>query len=300
MAAKLRIAVTAGDPAGVGPEVLRTALASNLLSTECDFEWIGEGAQSTPGRPSAETAQAAFDALEEAVAGALSDKYAAVVTGPIHKARMREVGFDFPGQTEFFAARSSVSEFTMCLTGGALTVALVTAHVPYSAVPALVTPNSIRRTALHLAGFLSLRHSRNGAPSLPRIAIAGLNPHAGESGLLGGEETDLIAPVVALLNEDGRADFSGPWSPDTVFYRASMGEFDGVVCMYHDQGLIPLKLIAFHEGVNVTLGLPFYRTSPDHGTAFEIAGKGAADAGSMLSALNLAAEMAVKQRAPRV
>lgn len=296
MASTLRIAVTAGDPAGVGPELLRTALASELLNKACDFEWIGEATEATPGIPSIKTAKAAFDALEEAAAGALAGRYAAVVTGPIHKARMREVGFDFPGQTEFFASRCGVSDFTMCLTGGPLTVALVTAHVPYSAVPAMLTPPAIQRTALHLADFLSLRQQHKGTASPPRIAIAGLNPHAGESGLLGDEETQLIVPIVSTLNQDGSATFTGPWSPDTVFYRASIGEFDGVVCMYHDQGLIPLKLIAFHEGVNVTLGLPFYRTSPDHGTAFEIAGKGVADAGSMLSALNLAAELAAKQR----
>ncbi len=296
MSSELRIAVTAGDPAGVGPELIRTALTSPLLDRTCRFEWLGgEDLQRTPGMPTKEGAHAAREALEAAAAGALSGEYAAVVTGPIHKARMREVGFDFPGQTEFFATRCGVSDFTMCLTGGPLTVALVTAHVPYKDVPGLLTREAILRTGVQLADFLALRLQGEHPRRLPRIAVAGLNPHAGESGLLGEEDQTLIAPCLAPLNETGRAIFSGPWSPDTVFYRASSGEFDGVVCMYHDQGLIPLKLLAFHKGVNVTLGLPFPRTSPDHGTAFELAGKGIAHPGSMICALNLAAELARKR-----
>jgi 4-hydroxythreonine-4-phosphate dehydrogenase len=148
----------------------------------------------------------------------------------------------------------------------------------------------IERTGVQLAEFLELRLGRK-----PKIAVAGLNPHAGEDGLFGQEEALIIRPAVASLMKNPRADFTGPCSPDTVFYRAAMGEFDGVVCMYHDQGLIPLKLLAFHEGVNVTLGLPFFRTSPDHGTAYELAGTGRADSGSMLSALNLAAELLGKR-----
>ena len=229
---------------------------------------------------------AAFEDLEAAVAGALQGRYAAVVTGPIHKARMKEVGFDFPGQTEFFAQRCGVADYAMCLTGGALCVGLATAHVAYKDVPRLLTPERIKKTGLLLADFLRLRLGR-----IPNIAVAGLNPHAGESGIFGSEEEELIQPALGELRIGGQAVFSGPWSPDTVFHRAASGEFDGVVCMYHDQGLIPLKLLAFHEGVNVTLGLPFPRTSPDHGTAFERAGGGAADAGSMLSAMNLAAEL---------
>ncbi len=293
------IAVTVGDPAGIGPEVVRVALDSTGLARTCRFEVVG-GAEKArrpkevPCRPSREGALAALEDLEAAVAGALDGRYAAVVTGPIHKARMKEVGFDFPGQTEFFATRCGVENYTMCLTGGPLCVGLVTAHVAYKEVPRLLSVEGIKKTGLLLADFL---HLRLGRP--PKIAVAGLNPHAGENGIFGSEEGDLIGPAVEELKLGIPAVFTGPWSPDTVFYRASTGEFDGVVCMYHDQGLIPLKLLAFHEGVNVTLGLPFPRTSPDHGTAFELAGTGAADAGSMLCALNLAAELVSKRQRDR-
>jgi 4-hydroxythreonine-4-phosphate dehydrogenase len=179
----------------------------------------------------------------------------------------------------------------MCLTGGKLTVALVTAHEPLSRVPLLLCAPEIIRVGMLLEAFLRARLGRD-----PRIAVAGLNPHAGESGLLGTEEQNVITPAIRRLNEKSIARgmtgiYSGPWSPDTVFYRALLGDFDGVLCMYHDQGLIPLKLHAFDSGVNVTLGLPFPRTSPDHGTAFEIAGKGVASPNSMIAAMNLASEM---------
>jgi len=288
------IAVTEGDPAGVGPEVVRAALSSPDLARGFRFELVGESKVSfEAGVPTALGAGWAFAALEAAVAGALSGKYAAVVTGPVNKERMKEVGFGFPGQTEFFAARCGVKDYVMCLTGGPLCVGLVTAHVALSEVPSLLTVREIEKTGLLLAAFLRRRLGR-----LPKIAVAGLNPHAGEGGLFGSEEALVIGPAVERLGAGGVGKFTGPWSPDTVFYRAATGEFDGVVCMYHDQGLIPLKLVAFHEGVNITLGLPFPRTSPDHGTAYELAGTGRADAGSMLCALNLAAEMVAKLKAP--
>jgi 4-hydroxythreonine-4-phosphate dehydrogenase len=204
---------------------------------------------------------------------------------------MYAAGFKFPGQTEFFAERCGVKNFAMCLTGGKLTVALVTTHIPLSEVPRALKRSEIVRVGLLLADFL-----RGRSINAPRIAVAGLNPHAGESGKLGREEIEIIAPAVAELNQSRITNhdslFGGPLSPDTVFHRALEGEFDAVLCMYHDQGLIPLKLHAFHSGVNVTLGLPFPRTSPDHGTAFEIAGKGIARPDSMIAAINLAAELA--------
>jgi 4-hydroxythreonine-4-phosphate dehydrogenase len=206
---------------------------------------------------------------------------------------MRSAGFDFPGQTEFFAQRWGAPEHAMCLTGKGLTVALVTAHVPLREVPGLLTPESIASTGRLLSSFLALRLGRR-----PRVAVLGLNPHAGESGLLGDEETGCIATGIESLTASGCCEVTGPWPADTLFFRALSGEFDGVVCMYHDQGLIPLKLHAFHEGVNVTLGLPFPRTSPDHGTAFELAAQGGANPGSMLAALNLAAELARKRVRP--
>lgn len=276
------IAITLGDPAGVGPEIVAAALASGQLPSTCDYRVLGT--PGAPGRPTPDGARSAHAALEEATALARTGEVAAVVTGPIHKARMQEIGFDFPGQTEFFAARSQTENFAMCLTGGALTVALVTAHVPLVEVPRLLTTAEIVRTGVLLAGFLRRRLRR-----VPRIAIAGLNPHAGESGMLGLEEIRIIAPAVSAGWDE--ADVTGPYSPDTVFNRAVAGEFDGVLCMYHDQGLIPLKLHAFDEGVNVTLGLPYPRTSPDHGTAFEIAGRGLARPQSMIAAIRLAAEL---------
>jgi 4-hydroxy-L-threonine phosphate dehydrogenase PdxA len=180
------------------------------------------------------------------------------------------------------------------LTGGKITVALVTAHLPLRKAASALKQSEIVRVGLLLADFLNSR-----SISSPRVAVAGLNPHAGESGKLGREEIEIIAPAVAELNQslltshESHPVFIGPQSPDTVFHRAIEGEFDAVLCMYHDQGLIPLKLHAFHEGVNVTLGLPFPRTSPDHGTAFEIAGKGIARPDSMIAAINLAVELAV-------
>lgn len=288
---RLHIGVTVGDPSGVGPEVVRLALASPLLDQMATFEVLGDYGAARPGQPTPEGAFCALAALESVATGALEGRFDAVVTGPIHKALMRAAGFVFPGQTEFFAHHWDAPDHAMCLTGGSLTVALVTAHVPFHSVPELLTPEAIVRAGRLLCGFLSLRLGRR-----PRIAVAGLNPHAGEAGLLGTEEQNSIAEGIHRLAATSEADISGPWAPDTLFYRAVSGEFDGVLCMYHDQGLIPLKLHAFHEGVNVTLGLPFPRTSPDHGTAFELAAKGGANPSSMLAALNLAAELARKRR----
>ena len=278
------IGITLGDTAGIGPEIVAAALRSGKVDAGFSYRVIGESADSRPGEPTPATARAARSALEESARLALAGDIAAVVTGPIHKARMQAEGFAFPGQTEFFAARAEVKDFAMCLTGGALTVALVTAHVPLREVAGLLSAGEIIRVGKLLAAFLTTRLGRE-----PRIAVAGLNPHAGESGALGREEIEVIAPAILALSSPL---FDGPFSPDTVFNRAVAGEFDGVLCMYHDQGLIPLKLHAFDSGVNVTLGLPFPRTSPDHGTAFEIAGKNIARPDSMISAINLAAALA--------
>jgi 4-hydroxythreonine-4-phosphate dehydrogenase len=290
---RLRIGITLGDPAGIGPEIVQAALTSGRLPETAEYSIIGRPVACSLGQPTSETAHAALDALEESAALALRGEIQAVVTGPIHKARMYEIGFRFPGQTEFFANRCGVKNFGMLLTGGKLTVALVTAHLPFREVAAALNQREIVRIGLLLKDFLHRRQIAN-----PRIAIAGLNPHAGESGAVGREEIEIIAPAIAELNSRSPVTdrqsptFAGPFSPDTLFHHAAKGDWDGVLCMYHDQGLIPLKLHAFHEGVNVTLGLPFVRTSPDHGTAFEIAGKGAARADSMIAAINLAVELA--------
>ena len=284
------IGITLGDAAGVGPEVIRAALGSGRLDRDFTYRLLGNAEGATPGQPTPETARDALAALEDAARLARAGDIAAVVTGPIHKARMRAAGFAFPGQTEFFADRWGASNFAMLLTGGSLTVALVTAHVPLNAVPGLLSGAEIGRVGRLLADFLRLRGGRE-----PRIAVAGLNPHAGEDGVLGSEEGLIIEPAVRRLAAEDRAQWTGPVSPDTVFHRAAGGEFEGVLCMYHDQGLIPLKLHAFDHGVNVTLGLPHVRTSPDHGTAFDIAGRGRARPESMIAAINLAAELVRKR-----
>jgi len=287
-----RIGITLGDCAGIGPEIVELALKSERVPDSTEYVVLGRQPSCKPGEPTPETARAAAAALEEAVTLARRGELEAIVTGPVHKARMYEVGFRFPGQTEFFAERCGAKDFAMCLTGGKLTVALVTAHVPLCKVPRALKQSEIVRIGLLLAEFVRSR-GKNG----PRIAVAGLNPHAGESGKLGVEEIEIVAPAVQELQsriEDGESKIVGPVSPDTVFHRAIEGEFDAVLCMYHDQGLIPLKLHAFHSGVNVTLGLPFPRTSPDHGTAFEIAGKNIARPDSMIAAINLAVELAAK------
>jgi 4-hydroxythreonine-4-phosphate dehydrogenase len=278
------LGLTAGDPAGIGPEILEACLNDPDLPRTCHFRRIGATTGHQAGHPTRDSARAAMEALEEAAALLASGEIQGIVTGPVAKKPLCDAGFAFPGQTEFFAARSGTDNFTMCLTGGPLTVALVTIHVPLQEVSRLLRREEIVRVGKLLHGFLQQRLGR-----APRIAVAGLNPHAGEEGQFGTEEQTIIAPAITELAREG--DFTGPLSPDTVFHRAAQGEFDGVLCMYHDQGLIPLKLLAFDTGVNVTLGLPFPRTSPDHGTAFDIAGKGSANHRSMLAAIKLAAEM---------
>ena len=285
---KPRIGITLGDCTGIGPEIVELALKSGCVARAADYRIIGKYPDCRSGQPTAESARAAAAALEEAVTLTRRGELDAIVTGPVHKARMYEVGFKFPGQTEFFADRCGVKNYAMCLTGGKITLALVTAHIPLRKVARALKQSEIVRVGLLLAEFLRAR-----SKSKPRIAVAGLNPHAGESGKLGREEIEIIAPAITVLKSEIRnqkSEITGPHSPDTVFHRAIEGEFDAVLCMYHDQGLIPLKLYAFHEGVNVTLGLPFARTSPDHGTAFEIAGMARPD--SMIAAINLAVELA--------
>ena len=285
------IGVTLGDAAGIGPEVAAEALASGQTDPEFAYEIIRPQMENViPGQPTAATARAAWDGLEEAAARALSGDLAAVVTAPVCKSSLYDIGFRYPGQTEFFAARCHVENFAMLLTGGRLTVALVSTHLPLLDAVRQLSMGEIVRVGCLLGGFLRARLGRT-----VRVAVAGLNPHAGEQGALGREEIDLIEPAVAeltRLHAGEEISFVGPLPPDTVFYQAAAGQWDGVLCMYHDQGLIPLKLHAFDEGVNVTLGLPIVRTSPDHGTAFSLAGKGRANPGSMIAALRLAAELA--------
>jgi 4-hydroxythreonine-4-phosphate dehydrogenase len=283
-----RVVVTLGDPAGIGPEVVRAALERFETPPDVEIAVLGDPGAGRPGSPDARSARAAFDALEAAAAEARSGRAAAIVTGPVSKEGLQSLGFPFPGQTEFFADRLGAAEFAMCLTGKRLTVVPVTIHVALRRVPELLTVGAIGRCGRLLAGFL-----RRLGIQRPRIAVAGLNPHAGENGAFGDEERTVIAPAIEELRAAvPDAEFTGPHVPDAVFRAADAGEFDAVLAMYHDQGLIPFKLLDFEDGVNTTLGLPVPRTSPDHGTAFGIAGEGAADPTSMLRAIELACRLA--------
>ena len=282
-----RILITLGDPAGIGPEVVELALASNRLPGGFEFVVLGDRNAGTPGKPDARSAAAAMAALDQAVAALKTGSADAVVTGPVSKEALQALGFPFPGQTEYFAHAFGIQDFGMLLTGKTLTVGLATIHEPLAKVPTLLSVDGIVRTGLLTARFLQRRGITH-----PRIAVAGLNPHAGEHGAFGDEEIRIIQPAIDRLNESGTAIFTGPAVPDAIFRDAARGHFDAVVAMYHDQGLIPLKLLDFDNAVNVTLGLPKPRTSPDHGTAFAIAGKNQADPSSMIAAIRLACELA--------
>ena len=282
------IGITLGDAAGIGPEVTAAALKSGRLDPRFTYQVLGSCPAAIPGKPDSLTASSALAALEESIRLLRSGAIQGVVTAPVCKSALAAQGFAFPGQTEFYAARLEVQDFVMCLTGPRLTVGLVTIHAALRRVPELITVEAIVRTGRLLADFVR----RRGNPA-PRIAVAGLNPHAGEDGHMGTEDRDTIRPAVDTLRQllPG-VEFSNPQPPDTLFYHAARGRWDAVVCMYHDQGLIPLKLLDFDCAVNVTLGLPVVRTSPDHGTAFDIAGQGKASPESMIAAINLAAELA--------
>ncbi|MDP3850328.1 MAG: 4-hydroxythreonine-4-phosphate dehydrogenase PdxA [Luteolibacter sp.] len=282
-----RIAITLGDPAGIGPEVVDFALASGKLPPGFKFEILGDRSAGIPGKPDARSAAAALAALDLAVSALKEGRADAVVTGPVSKDALQALGFPFPGQTEYFAHAFGVQDFGMLLTGHTLTVGLATIHESLAAVPSLLSVGRITRIGMLTAEFLKRRGIGH-----PRIAVAGLNPHAGENGAFGDEETRIILPATRILNESGTATFTGPAVPDAIFRDAAQGHFHAVIAMYHDQGLIPLKLLDFDNAVNVTLGLPKPRTSPDHGTAFAIAGKGLADPSSMISAIRLACELA--------
>ena len=278
------IGYTLGDQAGIGPEIMRAALAA-LQCEQAEFRPMGPAVAAIPGCPTQETAQAAFDQLEAAAAALKEGRIDAVVTAPVYKEGLHRVGFHFPGQTEFFADRLGVQNFAMCLTGQRLTVALGTIHTALADVPRLLTTAELVRIGTLLADFVR----RTSGKSTPRIAVAGLNPHNGENGAFGDEEQRIITPAVAQLQTAlPWAEITGPCVPDCVYRDAAMGQFDAILAPYHDQALIPLKLLDFDNAVNVTLGLPRYRTSPDHGTAFGIAGKGIANPASTIRAFRLA------------
>lgn len=277
------IGYTLGDQAGIGPEIIHAALVA-MHGEEADFLPMGTAIKATPGCPTRETAHAALDHLEEAASALKEGRIDAVVTAPVSKEGLHSVGFQFPGQTEFFADRLNTPDFAMCLTGKRLTVALGTIHTALADVPRLLNTEELVRIGSLLGDFMR----RCGKPN-PRIAVAGLNPHNGENGAFGHEEQSIIAPAVAHLQAKlPWASFTGPCVPDCVYRDAAMGQFDAILAPYHDQALIPLKLLDFDNAVNVTLGLPRFRTSPDHGTAFSIAGKGIANPASTIRAFQLA------------
>lgn len=319
----LPVGITLGDPAGIGPEIVLKCIAQGLPAPTVVYgdpgrlaevaclldipvqvrtivgplaatgepgivEVIATGADLTGlpwGRVDARAGQAAYDAVLAAIDHARAGQLRAIVTAPLNKAAMHEAGLDFPGHTEILAERSQTTDFAMMLANDELRVLLVNIHLPLADVPAAISL-SAELTAIRLAD----RACRQMGIAHPRIAVAGLNPHSGENGKFGREEIDVIAPAI----EQARAlgfDASGPWPGDTVFMRARRGEFDIVVAQYHDQGLIPVKYLGIDEGVNVTVGLPFVRTSVDHGTAFDIAGQGLADPGSLHAAFVLACRM---------
>ncbi len=334
------LAITMGDPAGIGPEIILKALNVKAVVDCCRPVIIGSlsvllqargplpfgtqrtlavvpepGAQApsgaveviepdvsayevTPGKPSAQSGHVSVACIKKAVGLALAGKVDAVVTAPITKETLKMAGYPYPGHTELLAELTGAADFAMMLSGRPaggeavreLRVVLVTIHVPLRDVPGLIRKSGVLRT-IRLADQAC---RKMGIPE-PRVAVCGLNPHAGEAGLFGMEEINEIAPA-CLEAKDAGINVSGPLPADTLFHRAHKGEFDAVVAMYHDQGLGPLKMFAFGNAVNVTLGLPIIRTSVDHGTAYDIAGKGIASPNSLIEAIKLAARMAGDRR----
>jgi 4-hydroxythreonine-4-phosphate dehydrogenase len=305
-----QVGITLGDPAGIGPEIVVAALraaprewrdrvivygdrkplerAAAKLGVEVPaVRIVGDGAgdNAVPGAPDVATGAAQVGYLENAVSAAARGELAAIVTAPISKTWARRAGFEFLGHTEMLAARLGARDVAMFFVGPKLKVALATVHRPLAEVVADLSTDRVRMVIELVARSLV----RDLGMAAPRIGVVGLNPHAGEDGLLGDEDADIIAP--ALEEPCPPATLLGPLVPDAAFRDAVLGRYDALIAMYHDQGLIPVKLVDFEESVNVTLGLPIVRTSPDHGTAYDIAGKGIARATSMQRALALAIEM---------
>jgi 4-hydroxythreonine-4-phosphate dehydrogenase len=322
-----KLAITMGDPGGIGPEIIVKALGSPEVRNHCvpivigdesvirealtllghplklkiikslkdskpakgsiELINIGTNGKFKKNKPTAEGGKACVSYIRKTVEIALSRQVNGIVTAPISKEALKMAGYKWPGHTEMLADMTGTKDFAMMLVGGPLRVILVTIHTALKNVPDFITKQRIMKTirlAKKACDMLGIKK--------PEIAVAGLNPHAGEAGIFGDEEIKKIIPAVKEALKEG-VPVSGPYPPDIVFHKAYRGEFDIIVCMYHDQGLIPLKMIAFEKGVNVTVGLPFVRTSPDHGTAYDIAWKGDADPSSMIEAITLAAKLRV-------
>ena len=281
-----RIAITAGDPAGIGPEIAACAAADARVRAACEPIVYDTPGQYQPGRLSAEAGRAAYNVILRAADAAMQGQVAAMATAPVNKEAFRLAGLPWTGHTDLLAHASGARHVAMMFYSDELRVVLATVHVALADVPRVLTRDGLTSTIA-----LTARELPRFGFAAPRLAVAGLNPHAGEHGLFGVEEQSVIGPAIEASRAEG-IDVAGPFPADTLFVRARRGEFDAVIACYHDQGLIPVKLLAFGRAVNVTLGLPFVRTSVDHGTAFDIAGKGVADPGSMIEAVLLAAKLA--------
>jgi len=322
------IAVSIGDPAGIGPEVLAKAWVRRAQDRLSPFFAIGDlrsisavwkgplrkvdgpaeavtcfdealpimevedAGEIVPGQPNMPGARCAIASLEIAVGLARENAASAIVTGPVSKAELYAIGFNHSGQTEFVAERCGVApgNVAMMLAGPTLRTVCITTHVPLARVPELLSVELVVSRARVTARGLQ----RDFGIADPRIAIAGFNPHAGESGALGREEIDILLPAIEQLREEG-IDIIGPLAADTMFHPRARARYDAALCTYHDQALIPLKTLHFDEGVNMTLGLPIVRVAPDHGTAFEIAGKGLAEPGATIAAIRMAGEAAERR-----
>jgi 4-hydroxythreonine-4-phosphate dehydrogenase len=321
-----KIAITMGDPAGVGPEIVVRTLSDVMIRESCIPVVVGdrivleEAVRVTTSplklnliqspaealssdvlniidmdsittfeknRATADNGRACVGYIRKAVELALSHEVDAMVTAPITKEALKLAGMHWPGHTEMIAEMTGTRDFAMMLAGGPLRVILVTIHTSIKSVPAMITRDAVLKTIRLAYRACEMMNIKN-----PRIAVAGLNPHAGEAGMFGDEEINAIVPAVEAARASG-IECSGPHPPDTLFHKAYKGGIDIVVCMYHDQGLIPLKMIAFDTGVNATIGLPIIRTSPDHGTAYDIAWKGVADPSSMVEAITFAAGLRI-------
>jgi 4-hydroxythreonine-4-phosphate dehydrogenase len=285
---KPRVAITSGDPSGIGPEIARLAASDPRVVAACvPLLYSPPGTpRFAPGVLSGEAGRAAYDVIVRAVDDAVAGRVDAVATGPVNKEAFRLAGLPWNGHTDLLAHLTGAPHVAMLFYSEALRVVLATVHIALADVP-----HALTRASLEATIDLTARELPRFGIARPRIAVAGLNPHAGEHGLFGDEEGTTIGPAVNACRSRG-VDVSGPFPGDTVFLRARRGEFDVVVACYHDQGLIPVKLVAFGQAVNVTIGLPIVRTSVDHGTAFDIAGKGVADPESMVGAVLLAARLA--------
>lgn len=324
------LVVTLGDPSGIGPEIVAKAwdlrgeadlppffAVGDVASVEA--VWTGpvqrisnpdeairvfehalpclhvdDATDSVPGRPTLDGARCAFQSLEVATGLTRQESAAALVTAPVSKSQLAQVGFTYPGQTEFVAERCGISRgnVVMMLAGPTMRVVPLTIHVPLRAVPDALTAGLIKTRAHATARGL---HRLFGIAN-PRLAMAGLNPHAGEEGLLGTEEVETIIPALEELRAEG-LNVTGPLAADTLFTPRALERYDAILCCYHDQALIPIKTVSFDDGVNITLGLPIVRTSPDHGTGFDIAGQNRAHPGAMIAAIRMARDAEICRRA---